>query len=180
MNTKAHLLLKARDAAFRTGDMEAYSSARANLKKGIWRAKYDYKLRIEDNFNNSDSRRTWKGIQALTTYKPHNTTPSTSSSATKTIIPPGDQPLILATSEVYNTLSRVNARKAAGPDGISGRVLRACAEQLAGVFCDIFNLSLSLSVIPVCLKTATIVPVPKNSTATSLNDFRPWYWCCSR
>ena len=67
MNTKAHLLLKARDAAFRTGDMEAYSSARANLKKGIWRAKYDYKLRIEDNFNNSDSRRTWKGIQALTT-----------------------------------------------------------------------------------------------------------------
>ena len=67
----------------------------------------------------------------------------------------------------------MNPRKAAGPDGIPGRVLRACAEQLAGVFCDIFNLSLSLSVIPVCLKTATIVPVPKHSTATCLNDFRP-------
>ena len=126
MNAEVHLFLKARDAALRTGDMEAYSSARANLK-GIWRAKYAYKLRIEDNFNNSDSRRMWKGIQALTAYKPHNSTPSTSSSslpnelnhfyarfdrdnretATKTIVPPGDQPLTLATSEVYTTLSRV-------------------------------------------------------------------------
>ncbi len=43
---------------------------------------------------------------------------------------------------------RMNIRKAVGPDGIPGRVLRACAFQLAGVFTDIFNLSLSLSVVP--------------------------------
>ena len=37
----------------------------------------------------------------------------------------------------------VNPRKAAGPGGIPFRVVRACAEQLAGVFKDILNLSLS-------------------------------------
>ncbi len=36
-------------------------------------------------------------------------------------------------------LKRVNVRKAAGPDGITGRVLRSCADQLAGLFTSIFN-----------------------------------------
>ncbi len=49
-------------------------------------------------------------------------------------------------------IHKVNIHKAVGPDGIPGRVLRACAFQLAGVFTDIFNLSLSLSVVPSCFK----------------------------
>ncbi len=48
-----------------------------------------------------------------------------------------------------------------GPDGIPGRVLRASAFQLAWVFKDIFNLSLSLSVAPSCFKKkSTILPIP--------------------
>ena len=38
---------------------------------------------------------------------------------------------------------------------------------------DIFNLSLSESVIPTCFKQTTIVPVPKNTKVTWLNDYRP-------
>ena len=64
-------------------------------------------------------------------------------------------------------------KQAAGPDGLPGRVLRACADQLAGVFTDIFNMSLIQSVIPTCFKQTTIVPVPKNKKATCLNDYRP-------
>ncbi len=60
-----------------------------------------------------------------------------------------------------------------GPDGIPGHVLRACAFQLAGVFTDIFNLSLSLSVVPLCFKKSTIVPIPKKNKITCLNDWRP-------
>ena len=37
------------------------------------------------------------------------------------------------------TFKRVNPRKAAGPDGIPSRAVRTCADQLAGVFTDIFN-----------------------------------------
>ncbi|KAI5109292.1 gastrula zinc finger protein XlCGF28.1-like, partial [Silurus meridionalis] len=48
-----------------------------------------------------------------------------------------------------------------------------CTEQLAQVFTDIFNLSLAQATVPKCLKTTTIIPVPKHSAAKCLNDFRP-------
>ncbi|KAK0133976.1 hypothetical protein N1851_030463 [Merluccius polli] len=38
---------------------------------------------------------------------------------------------------------------------------------------DIFNLSLAQAAVPTCFKTTSILPVPKHSTAASLNDFRP-------
>jgi hypothetical protein len=74
-------------------------------------------------------------------------------------------------SEVSKTFKRVNPRKAAGPDGISSRALRACATQLAGVFTDIFNQSLSQSAVPTCFRRATIVPVPKKAKVTELNYY---------
>ena len=70
-------------------------------------------------------------------------------------------------------LKQVNIHKAAGPDGLPGRVLRAYADQLASVFTDIFNISLSESVISTCFKQTTIVHVPKNTKVTCLNDYRP-------
>ncbi len=53
--------------------------------------------------------------------------------------------LSFSIADVTRSFKRVNIRKAVGPDGIPGSVLRACAFQLAGGFTDIFNLSLSLS-----------------------------------
>ena len=81
--------------------------------------------------------------------------------------------LSFTAANVSKTFKRVNPRKAAGPDGIPSRVLRACADQLAGVFTDIFNQSLSWSAVPTCFKRATIVPVPKKAKVTELNDYRP-------
>ncbi len=46
----------------------------------------------------------------------------------------------------------MNVRKAAGPDGITGRVLRSCADQLAGLFTSIFNESLLPLLFPPPLK----------------------------
>ncbi|KAK3568303.1 hypothetical protein QTP86_003536 [Hemibagrus guttatus] len=93
--------------------------------------------------------------------------------ARKAIPPSNDQVLCLSTADVKGTLFRVNPRKSAGPDNIRGRVLRECTEQLADVFTDIFNISLSSTVVPTCLKTTTIVPVPRKSTVSCLNDHRP-------
>ena len=69
------------------------------------------------------------------------------------------------------TFKQVNIHKATGPDGLPGRVLRACAGQLASVFTDVFNLS--ESVIPTCFKQTNVVPVPKNTKVTCLNDYQP-------
>ncbi|KAK3564063.1 hypothetical protein QTP86_007519 [Hemibagrus guttatus] len=71
------------------------------------------------------------------------------------------------------TLCRVNPQKYAGPNNIPGRVLRECAEQLVDVFTDTFNISLSSAIVPTCLKTMTIVPVPKKSTVSCLDDYHP-------
>ena len=79
----------------------------------------------------------------------------------------------LSIPDVSKTFEQVNLHKAAGPDVLSERVHRACADQLASVFNDIFNLSLTQSVIPPCFKQTTIVPVPKNSKVTCLNNYQP-------
>ena len=68
-------------------------------------------------------------------------------------------------------LLKVNPRKAAGPDNIPGRVLRDYADQLTDV--------LTISTTPEpshhtsMLQSATIIPLPKKSPATTLNDYRP-------
>lgn len=67
----------------------------------------------------------------------------------------------------------MNARKAAGPEGIPECVQKACAEQLANVFPDILNLFLAQAVVPISFKAASIVLVPKHPIATALNDIRP-------
>ncbi len=82
-------------------------------------------------------------------------------------------PLSLSVADVTRSFKQVNIRKAMGPDGIPGRVLKACAFELAGVFTDILNPSLSLSVVPSCFKKSTIVPIPKKNKIKCLNDWRP-------
>ena len=48
----------------------------------------------------------------------------------------------LSEADVSKVFKQINTCKAAGPDGIPGRDVRACADQLAGVFTDFLNLSL--------------------------------------
>ena len=48
--------------------------------------------------------------------------------------------ITLAVAVVSKTFKQVNIHKAAGPDGLPGRILRARADHLASDFPDIFNL----------------------------------------
>ena len=70
--------------------------------------------------------------------------------------PPGEQVLCLTMAEVTKTLHRVNPCKAAGPDNVPMTVLKGCADQLADVLMDIFNISLSSATIPLCFKTVLL------------------------
>ncbi len=154
---EVYRLLKARNAAFRAGDEEGLKTARANLSRGIREAKRQYSRRIAHRFSDSrDTRSLWQGIQTITDYKPppqtcDSTIPllnelnaffarfeaQNSTTAQKTPPPPGDQVMTLSPNSVRRSLSRINARKAPGPDNIPGRVLRDCAVELTDVFTDI-------------------------------------------
>ena len=74
--------------------------------------------------------------------------------------------------KVRSLFSKLNIRKACGPDGISGRVLRYCADQLCLVFARLFTWALRDCVVPTLWKNSTISPVPKNKPK-SMNDYRP-------
>jgi hypothetical protein len=149
--------------------------------------------KIESYYTGSDTRLMWQGLQSITDYKgkhsrelPSDTSlpgelnhfyarfeASNSEACMRASAVPDDCVITLFVADVSKTIKQVNIHKAAGPAILPGRVLRACADQLAGVFPDIFNMSLIESVIPTCFKQTTIVLVLKNTKATCLNDYRP-------
>jgi hypothetical protein len=104
----------------------------------------------------------WQGLQTITDYKgkhsrvlPSDTSlpdeinhfydrfeASNTDACMRASAVPDDCVIILSIADLSKTFKQVNIHKAAGPDGLPGCVLRACADQLAGVFTDIFNMSL--------------------------------------
>ncbi|KAI3368378.1 hypothetical protein L3Q82_008084 [Scortum barcoo] len=112
---------------------------------------------------------------SLMTFSSHP--PDTSSSHSVLCTSPPSTPpcssLLLTTHQVRNALKKNRARKAAGPDGISSRLLKSCADQLCGIFGYTFNLSLKLGRVPQLWKTSCIVPVPKTPHPKELNSYRP-------
>ncbi|KAI4873592.1 hypothetical protein NFI96_002438 [Prochilodus magdalenae] len=192
LNGEVRSLLKARDAAFRSGDAQELRRARRELTAGVKRAKAAYALKIQGHFSSQDPRSMWRGIKCITDYKTRDAQCSKDPSLPEALNKfyarfedpdtppsirltptPGEVPLSVTPAEVRRTLRRINPRKSAGPDNIPGRVLRECADQISEVLADIFNVSLTQAAVPTCLKTATIIPVPKSSTVTGLNDYRP-------
>ena len=69
--------------------------------------------------------------------------------------------------------SRVTVPALTHSFGVSAYTLRSCADQLAPVFTDIFNISLQLRAVPRCFKSSVIVPVPPKAKVTQLNDYHP-------
>ncbi|KAK7889603.1 hypothetical protein WMY93_025163 [Mugilogobius chulae] len=153
-----------------------YSRARSALRKTIKAAKGAYKRRIEAHFDTSaNSREVWQGIRASTLADELNLFYARFDRDNKEAIsyplPSGGSTTpSLDLHQVRLCLRNINPRKAAGPDGVLGRVLKDCADELAEVFTNIFNLSLSTSWVPTCFKAATIIPVPKQTNVTCLND----------
>jgi hypothetical protein len=145
-----------------------------------------------------DPRGMWQGLQSVTNYKPKsntnsvtdnnsvtpdslnifysrfdekNTTPITVTSPD--IESPLPTPFTVQPHEVVTLFKKQKVKKAASPDGVLTATLKHCADQLAPVFTEIFNHSLSIQRVPNCFKASTIIPVPKNQKVTCLNDYRP-------
>ncbi|XP_061896568.1 uncharacterized protein LOC133645727 [Entelurus aequoreus] len=69
MNSEVRAMLKARNKAFKSGDMVALKTARANLNRAIKVAKRAHSQKVQDFFENpTNTRRMWQGIQVITDY----------------------------------------------------------------------------------------------------------------
>ncbi len=179
--------------------MSEYNASCYARRWPVRAAKCRYRERIEIHFQLNDSRRMWQGLKTICSSGNNSSAEVKADpllaeelntfyglfeciggSATLPISASGssrqssdDHIINVSEDEVRRELKRVNVRKAAGPDGITGRVLRSCADQLAGLFTSIFNESLATSVVPTSFKKSVIIPVPKNSKPSCLNDYRP-------
>ncbi len=159
INSDVRSALSARTSAFKSGKTDDRKQASYDLRRSIKAAKRQYKNKVEEQFNNNNPRSMWQGINNITGFKgnkpatvniaaslpdelntfyarfeAHNTahTERAPTAAAEEV-----NPLSLSVADVTRSFKRVNIRKAVGPDGIPGRVLKACAFQLARVFTDI-------------------------------------------
>ncbi len=193
--------------------MSEYKASCYALRRAVRAAKLRYRERIESHFQLNDSRRMWQGLKTICSSGNNSSAEvradpllaeelntfygrfDRNGGANLPISAPGssrqssddDHVITVSEDEVRRELRRVNIRKAAGPDGITGRVLRSCADQLAGLFTSslmspllplwfpphLRNLSSSL-----CLRTVnplawmTIVQLPSHQQSWRfLRDF---------
>jgi len=123
-------------------------------------ANRQYRDKLKDQAYQADPCRLWQGLSDIRGYKSKQCKIAEDDASlpdalnafyarfernTNDAMPPAlttpDTPVpSLTTSEVRTVLRKVNPRKAMGPDGVSSRALSTCADQLAEVLTDIFNL----------------------------------------
>lgn len=78
-------------------------------------------------------------------------------------------------TQFLRALRKVNPHKAMGPDGVAPRVLKACAEQLVGVYTATFNISLSQERVLCIFKSSVTVPVPEKQTQPKRTISDVWH-----
>ena len=70
-------------------------------------------------------------------------------------------------------LKGMNVNKAAGPDNIPNKFLKSCAEEVAPLLTNIFQLSLNTSVLPSDWKIANVTPIFKKGDKHTASNYRP-------
>ena len=81
--------------------------------------------------------------------------------------------IVLTADEVKSVLKSLPVGKASGPDGISNRVLKELADQLAMPLSLLFNQSIEDGKIPADWKEAYVSPVPKSGDLSLSSNYRP-------
>ena len=72
----------------------------------------------------------------------------------------GTEDLYCEVEYVEELLLKLNTSKSNGPDGISGKMLKCTAAQIAPSVTGLFNLSIRLGKLPDAWKTSFVVPIP--------------------
>ena len=77
------------------------------------------------------------------------------------------------TRKVLKVLLQLNTSKFSGPDGISARVLKSCAPELAPILNKLFQLSYNLGIFPSSWKLAPGFPIPQKGDKSEPLNYRP-------
>ena len=161
-------------------------------------SKKEFGKRVENNFKENKTRQGWKDVSTITGYKLKSNSiqsddPETLASELNAFFTRFDkhdftsqqkqtldsvmqldhERIVVEEAEIGRLFKHINVRSAAGPDNISGKLLKLCHESLTPVFTNLFQWSLDTCYVPTLWKTSTIVPVPKKKSPAQMNDYRP-------
>jgi len=81
--------------------------------------------------------------------------------------------IVISEVNVQKILKNLRPDKSPGPDNIHPRILKECANELAGPLATLFRSTMEQSQLPREWKDAHVTPVYKNGTRTSANNYRP-------
>ena len=74
----------------------------------------------------------------------------------------------------YAAMKRLkHLNKSSGPDGITGKMLKPLAHEIAPSITKLLNLSIMCKRPPQVWKHSKVVPIPKKPSASSVRDYRP-------
>ncbi|KAI3359074.1 hypothetical protein L3Q82_002565 [Scortum barcoo] len=179
-------LLNKKKMAFRAGDREEQRRVQHELRDMLRTCKDNYRRKLEAKLQQNDVRDVWTGMKHITGMNGKDRqTPGSLDRAnqfnqffnsTSPSAPPLPHPSpssnirinpcpTVTTGQVKRQLERLHQRKAAGPDGITPRILKTCASQLSPVLGHLYNLSLSQEKVPMLWKTSCLVPGPQEVEA---------------
>ena len=81
--------------------------------------------------------------------------------------------LLCTEEEVLHLLETIDVSKSSGPDGISGRMLKAVATSIAAPVTKLFNHSISTGTFPSRWKLSSVVPIPKSADKHNPGNYQP-------
>ena len=200
INKKVTQAMKRRNRLYKnsrksTTARSKYQLARNRVVSHIRKAKEEYfaKLRTKDQ------KQFWKTVKLLSVQKsmiPTLTQNSTvlsndlekartlnsfSSECFNTSVPPiksiyhspsGTCPdLFCYVEEIEHLLLSLDINKSSGPDGISGKMLKATAHEIAPSVTKLLNISIMCKGPPTAWKHSNVVPIPKKNNASSVTNF---------
>ena len=80
--------------------------------------------------------------------------------------------------DVTNRLRKLDISKSTGPDGISARVLKECASELAPSISKLFSMSFRTGKLPDEWKSSNVCPVYKKGSKSAPENYRPISLLC--
>ncbi|XP_071948767.1 uncharacterized protein [Antedon mediterranea] len=193
-------ILNKKKRIFYQGTTHDNKQINKEVKVAVRKAKDMYKRKIENKFSSGCIRSAWQGIKHMASintadktqrnkinvegiddqalpdrlndffarFEKHNLKDDTVGNND-----PHVDEIIISEDHVRTLLRNINVNKSSGPDGIEGRTLKSCADQLSGVLRYLFQTSINQCVVPNLWKESIIKPIPKQTVIKQLNDLRP-------
>ena len=189
VNKELKSLIIAKHKAHKAKDRTLVKSIQKDLKIEINNCKSIYEKKVENKFENLDSKGMWQGlksmagmqkksininvekgkeqeyVESLNTFYARfdNHDFSSEIENARLLLDDEDNYFEIEPHEVNKYFSKLKSNKASGPDGLSPKILKLCSHQLSYIYCTIFNMSLNACKIPTIWKTSKIIPVPKSN-----------------